>query len=83
MCIRDRNSATHLDFLIYSRISKRAVLAVEVDGYHYHKEGTIQARRDKMKNHILDLYNIPYLRFATNGSNEKEKLMHKLNELLE
>lgn len=82
-CRYAMNSATHLDFLIYSRISKRAVLAVEVDGYHYHKEGTIQARRDKMKNHILDLYNIPYLRFATNGSNEKEKLMHKLNELLE
>lgn len=81
-CRYAMNSATHLDFLIYNRISKRPVLAVEVDGYRYHKEGTMQAQRDKMKNHILDLYHIPYLRFATNGSNEKEKLIHKLNELL-
>lgn len=49
------NSATHLDFLIYNRISKKPILAIEVDGYHYHREGTRQAERDKMKNRILDL----------------------------
>lgn len=32
------NPAVHLDFLIYNRISKKPVLAVEVDGYEYHKE---------------------------------------------
>ncbi len=68
------NTATHLDFLIYNRISKKPVLAIEVDGFHYHKEGTLQAQRDKMKNHILELYGIPYLRFATNNSGEREKL---------
>lgn len=81
-CRYAMNSATHLDFLIYNLISKKAVLAVEVDGYHYHKNGTAQAVRDKMKNHILDLYEIPYLRFATNGSGEKERLVEKLTELL-
>ncbi len=81
-CRYAMNSATHLDFLIYNRISKKPVLAVEVDGYHYHKDGTAQAARDKMKNHILDLYEIPYLRFATNGSGEKEKIIKKLTELL-
>ena len=81
-CRYAMNSATHLDFLIYNRISKKPVLAVEVDGYHYHKDGTAQAARDKMKNHILDLYEIPYLRFATNGSGEKEKIIEKLTELL-
>lgn len=75
------NNATHLDFLIYNRISKKPILAVEVDGFHYHKDGTKQAERDKMKNHILDLYEIPYLRFATNGSGEKERLMEKLTKL--
>ncbi len=30
----------------------------------------------------LDLYGIPYLRFATNGSGEKEKLVEKLTELI-
>ena len=76
------NHATHLDFLIYNRITKKPILAVEVDGFHFHKEGTVQAERDKMKNHILDLYGMPYLRFATNGSGEKEKLSHALLDLL-
>ena len=81
-CRYAMNPATHLDFLIYNRISKKPILAVEVDGYTFHKDGTSQAERDKMKNHILDLYHVPYLRFATNGSGEKEKLTQKLHELV-
>lgn len=81
-CKYAMNSATHLDFLIYNRISKKPVLAIEVDGFNYHKEGTKQAERDKMKNHILELYKIPYIRFATNGSGEKEKLEEKLREVI-
>ena len=57
-------------------------MAIEVDGYDYHKEGTKQAERDKMKNHILDLYEVPYERFVTNGSGEKERLVKRLKELL-
>lgn len=76
------NSATHLDFLIYNRISKKPVLSIEVDGFHYHKKGTIQSERDKKKDHILELYGIPLLRFVTNGSGEKEKLISKLKEVL-
>ena len=74
--------ATHIDFLLYNRISKKPVLAVEVDGYAYHKADTIQASRDLLKNHILELYEIPLLRFKTNGSGEKEKLVKKLDELV-
>lgn len=65
------NPATHIDFLIYNRISKKPVIAIEVDGYKYHQENTRQASRDIMKNHILELYEIPLLRFATNGSGEE------------
>ena len=54
------NPATHLDYLIYNRIGKKPVLAIEVDGYSYHKEDTIQASRDLLKNHIMELYEIPY-----------------------
>lgn len=78
-----QNSATHLDFLIYNRVSKKPVLAVEVDGFQYHQTGTTQARRDIMKDHILELYEIPCLRFATNGSGEKEILTQKLQELIQ
>lgn len=74
------NPATHLDFLIYNRISKKPVLAIEVDGYEYHKKDTVQASRDALKDHILELYQIPLLRFKTNGSGEKEKIAELLDQ---
>lgn len=75
------NSATHVDFLLYNRVSKKTVLAVEVDGCHFHRKGTRQAERDEMKNHILKLYGIPLLRFPTNCSGEEEILSGKLREI--
>lgn len=73
---------SHLDFLIYNRVTKRPVLAIEVDGYAFHKEGTRQSERDKLKDHILEVYGIPLLRFSTVGSGETEKLSAKLDELI-
>ncbi|WP_195377184.1 AAA domain-containing protein [Anaerotruncus rubiinfantis] len=73
-CRYAMNTATHLDFLIYNRISKLSVLAIEVDGFHFHKPGTAQYERDRLKDHILKLYGIPMLRLATNGSGEIEKI---------
>lgn len=64
----------HVDFLIYNRVSKAPVLAIEVDGFHYHKNGTIQAERDKLKDSIFRKYQIPLLRFPTNGSGELDKI---------
>jgi superfamily I DNA and/or RNA helicase len=75
------NSLTHLDFLIYNKLGKTPVLGIEVDGFEFHKEGTKQAERDRMKDQILNKYNFPILRFRTNESNEKERLTNKLNEL--
>jgi len=75
------NPLTHLDFLIYNKLGKVPLLAIEVDGFEFHKDGTKQAERDKLKDTILNKYNFPLLRFNTNESNEKEKLTNKLNEL--
>jgi len=80
-CKYAMNIATHIDFLIYNRISKKPVLAIEVDGFSFHAKGSKHAERDEMKIRILDLYEIPYLRFATNGSDEKRILSEKLYEL--
>lgn len=74
------NTATHIDFLIYNQISKKPVLAIEVDGFHYHKPGTQQYGRDRMKDYILKLYEIPLLRFPTNGSEERAKIEQFLAE---
>lgn len=81
-CRYAMNPATHIDFLIYNRIGKRPVLAIEVDGYKYHQEGTAQAARDKLKNHILEMYDIEVLRLLTNGSGEKEKITDKLKAVI-
>jgi len=72
---------THVDFLIYNKLGKSAVLAIEVDGYAFHQKGSTQSGRDLMKNEVLEKYRIPLIRFATNGNSEKEKLVDKLNEL--
>ncbi len=76
------HSATHIDFLIYNRISKKPVLAIEVDGYEYHKSDTEQALRDEMKKQILKLYGIRLKRFKTNGSGEKDLLVQLLDEVV-
>lgn len=76
------NINTHIDFLIYNRVSKQPVLAIETDGYMYHKSGTRQAERDVKKDHILELYGIPLVRLSTIGSNEKRVVVDKLSEVL-
>lgn len=48
-CLYAMNPATHVDFLVYNRISKRAILAIEVDGYAFHQKETAQAKRDLLK----------------------------------
>ncbi|MGN0022321.1 MAG: AAA domain-containing protein [Sphingobacterium hotanense] len=75
------NPLTHIDFIIYNKLSKIPVLGIEVDGFEFHKDGTKQADRDKMKDAILSNYNFPLLRFKTNESSEKGKLINKLNSL--
>ena len=81
-CEYAMNPNTHIDFLLYNRISKKPVLAIEVDGWDNHKEGTAQADRDVIKNRIMKLYEIPLLRFKTNGSGEKERIMEMLKKIV-
>jgi hypothetical protein len=76
-----RHHNTHLDFLIYNKLGKNPILAIEVDGFEYHKAGTEQFERDKKKDSILAKYDLPLLRFSTTGSGEKQKLINKLNEI--
>lgn len=76
------SGVSHLDFLIYNRVSKRPILAIEVDGYRYHKEGTKQAERDKIKDDILAQYGVPLVRFATNGSDEARILSGTLDKIM-
>lgn len=75
--------STHLDFLIYNRVSKQPVLAIETDGYTFHQAGTRQAERDLKKNHILAQYGISLIRLSTIEHNEEKIIENKLMELLQ
>lgn len=81
-CKYAKRPGTHIDFLIYNRLTKKPVLAVEVDGYDFHKENTAQFGRDRKKDHILELCGIPLLRFKTNGSEERKIIEQKLDEIM-
>lgn len=72
---------TKVDFVIFNRFDKTPVLAIEVDGYSSHKEGSVQATRDIKKNSIFDKYEMDYLRLPTTGSGEKAKIINKLMEI--
>ncbi|MHB8170122.1 MAG: AAA domain-containing protein [Thermincolia bacterium] len=76
------NVLTHTDFVIFNKLDKMPVLVVEVDGYAFHANNPKQLERDKLKDAILQKYNIPILRIRTNESGEETRLHNKLTEIL-
>lgn len=76
------NVLTHTDFVIFNKMNKMPVLVVEVDGYAYHANNPKQEARDKMKDAILQKYEIPILRLRTNESREETRLNEKLRAVL-
>ena len=74
------NHLTHVDFLIFSRLTHKPILVVEVDGFAYHRHEK-QQERDRVKNAILEKYGIPILRLSTVGSREKQKLTSALEKI--
>jgi len=77
------SSSSHIDFMIYNTIDKQPVLAIEVDGVAFHANNPKQLKRDKVKDGILNKYEIPLIRFATDGSEEKIKLYKKLKSIID
>ena len=76
------NPWSHVDFLLFNRLDKEALMAVEVDGVSYHRNNEKQRNRDELKDSILAKNNLPLLRIATNESGEKEKLINMLTKLV-
>lgn len=76
------NALTHTDFLIFRKIDKSPVMAIEVDGTAFHAEGSKQAERDAKKNHIFEIIGLPLLRLRTDGSGEREKVKEMLSRSL-
>jgi len=76
------NILTHVDFILFDKCGKAPRLAIEVDGVSFHAEGTRQAERDKLKDNIFKKYNLPLIRFKTNESNERERLVSELTKMV-
>lgn len=76
------NDWTHIDFVVYNKMDKKMVMAIEVDGYYFHKKGTRQSERDEMKDTILSKYGIPLIRLSTVGSGEEKILEKNMCEMM-
>ena len=66
-----------MDFLIYNKINKKPILAIEVDGSD-HWNNLIQERRDRIKNNILAKADLELLRLPTTGSGEKDLIINSI-----
>ena len=75
-----RNPLTHVDFLLFNRMGKAPVTAIELDGIGFHKPGSDQAARDARKDNIFKKCNIPLLRICTNESGERERIKCMLKD---
>ena len=75
-------SSSHIDLLIFNTMNKLPILAIEIDGFAYHKEDSKQIKRDELKNAILQKCGIPLLRLSTIQSDEIARVRAFLDKLL-
>lgn len=76
--VRFIRNNSRIDFLLYNKIDKTPVLAIEVDGVSFH-DNILQQERDNKKNHILEVIGLPLLRLSTDGHNEEARIIEKLS----
>ena len=82
-CTYARNQLTHVDFLLFRKMDKQPILAIEVDGTRFHEYGSNQSGRDEKKTHILEKCGIQLLRLRTDGSGEQRKVEAALRSALQ
>ncbi len=65
---------SHVDLLIYDSIGKQPLVGIEVDGWAFHRPGSLQSERDEVKNAIFHHARLPLVRLSTTGSGEAERI---------
>lgn len=73
---------SHVDFLLYNSLTKQPICAIEVDGWHFHKENDAQQLRDELKNQIFTKSGLPLLRISTTDTVNRETIKKSLSTIL-
>lgn len=76
--VRYVRNGCRVDFVIYEKLTKRAVLAIEVDGHAFHRTTDDAERRDRLKNSVFERFGFSLLRLPTDGSGEEAKILEAL-----
>ncbi len=76
------NSLSHVDFLVYNTITKKPLMAIEVDGWKYHNQSEVQQSRDKLKDDILSKYGLKSYRISTVDTVNVETIEKMLSNYL-
>jgi ATP-binding protein len=75
-------SRSAIDFAIYHKVSRRMLLAVEVNGTSFHEDSPEQQARDELKAQIVGIYGADMLSVRTNDSSIESKLRRKLDQVM-
>lgn len=73
---------SHVDFLLYNSLTKQPICAIEVDGWHFHKENDAQQSRDALKNQIFTKLELHLLRISTTDTVNQETIKKSLLAIL-
>lgn len=80
------NTLSHVDFLVYNSITKKPLMAIEVDGWKYHNQSEVQQSRDNLKDNLLSRYGLKPYRISTvdtvNVETIEEMLANNLNKVV-
>ncbi|MGG4049052.1 AAA domain-containing protein [Paenibacillus favisporus] len=77
--VKNRSS---VDFVIYHKLDRSLVLAIEVDGFEFHENKPEQLKRDELKEQIFKKFEKELIRFPTTGSGEEQRLREVLRSKL-
>jgi len=81
---RERQFATHpfshVDLLVYDTIGKSPLVCIEVDGWAFHRPGSLQSERDGTKDAIFRRCALPLIRLSTTGSSEAAAISNAVRQ---
>ena len=75
-------SVSAIDFAVYHKVSRRMLLAIEVNGTRFHEDSPAQQVRDELKAQIIGIYGADMLVLRTNDSNIESTVRDRLDRIL-